>query len=109
MNYKELSPEQLVAVAFHEARHAEAAFRAKHGEPAYCGFAWVTVRPGNSKVAKILKAKYGVKIGYGGGMQVWNPGGSNTQSMDIKEEGAEAFAKVLQDAGIKASAGSRAD
>ena len=109
MNYKELSSEtlskvyyyQLVELAFREARHAEAAFRAKRGAPAYCGFAWVTVRPGNSKVAKILKGKYGAKIGHGGGMQVWNPGGS--------EEGAYAFAKVLREAGIKATAGSWAD
>ena len=42
-------------------------------------------------------------------LTVWNPGGSGTQSMDIKEAGAQAFAEVLQKAGLKAYACSRAD
>jgi hypothetical protein len=104
-----ITSEELVSSAFASAVKAEAEFREKHGEPFFCGFAWVTVRPGNCKVAKVLKAKYGARIGYGGGMQVWNPGGSNTQSMDIKEEGSRAFAMVLREAGIDATIGSRAD
>ncbi len=109
MNVNDLSPEALVEVAFHEAQHASQKFITEHGEMAYCGFAWVTVRPANCKVAKILKAKYGARNGYQGGVQVLNPGRSNTQSMDVKEQGAYAFAKVLHEAGVKATPGSRAD
>jgi hypothetical protein len=95
--------------AFEAARIAEAEFRAKFGEPFYCGFAWVNVRPGTSKMAKYLKTKDHAHKSYEGGVDVWNPGGSNTQSMDIKEVGASAFAKVLRDHGYKAYAKSRAD
>ena len=91
------------------AKQAELDFRAKFGEPMYCGFAWVTIKPATSKFARALKAAGVAKTAYGGGLQVWNPGGSYTQSMDIKEEGAYAYAKVLQENGISAYAGSRAD
>ena len=37
-NLKSIHNEALSA-----AQRAEADFRAKHGEPGYCGFAWVTV------------------------------------------------------------------
>lgn len=75
----------------------------------FCGFAWVNIKPGNSKIAKYL-----VKIGkarksYDGGVDVWNPGGSMSQSMVLKEVGAEAFASTLQKYGINAYAKSRAD
>lgn len=91
------------------AQSAEAQFRAQHGEPFYCGFAWVTIRPATSKFARALKAAGVAKKAYGGGLQVWNPGGSFTQSMDIKEVGAAAYAGVLRAAGIDAYAQSRAD
>ena len=88
---------------------AEKEFIAKHGEPMYCGFAWVTVRESAStKLGRALKS-VGFTKAYGGGLQLWNPGGSYTQSMDVKEIGAIAYAKVFQDAGINAYCGSRAD
>ena len=93
------------------AKQAEADFRAKHGETMYCGFAWVNVYVDrtNSKVAKELIAS-GFKKDYKPKcLSVWNPGGSSTQSMDIKEAGADAFAKVFQKYGFRAYAGSRAD
>jgi len=91
------------------AQRAEAEFRARHGEPGYCGFAWVVVREkGNTKVGRALKS-VGFKPAYGGGLSLWNPGGSFTQSMDIKETGAEAYAKVLREHGLDAYMGSRAD
>lgn len=104
-----MDEQAIINEAFKAARDAEAEFRAKHGEPFYCGFAWVTIRPGNCKVARILKQQGLARKGYYGGMEVWNPGGSMTQSMDIKECGAHAFAEVLRKYNIKASAGSRAD
>lgn len=100
---------QIIEQAFDAARNAANAYRAKHGEPMYCGFAWVVVRPANSKLAKILKERYGASKHHAGGVMVYNPSGLPTQSMDIKEEGAWAFARVLSEAGYRASAGSRAD
>jgi hypothetical protein len=102
---------QIVQDAFTAAKQAEAEFRNKHGEPGYCGFGWVEVYVNrtNSKEAKELLAA-GFKKDYKPKcLTVWNPGGSGTQSMDIKEEGAEAFAAVLNKHGIECYAGSRAD
>lgn len=93
------------------AKQAESDFLAKHGEPMYCGFAWVDVYVDrtNSKVAKELIAAGFRKDYKPKCLSVWNPGGSHTQSMDIKEAGADAFAKVFQKYGFRAYAGSRAD
>jgi hypothetical protein len=72
-----------------------------------CGFAWVTVRPGNSSFAKWLKSK-GARIdSYAGGMQLWIS--AYGQSMALKQAYAEAFAEVLQASDVKAYAGSRMD
>ena len=102
---------QIVQEAFTAARIAEADYLARHGEPMYCGFGWVEVYVDrtNSKQAKELLAA-GFKKDYKPKcLTVWNPGGSHTQSMDIKEAGASAFAEVLTKAGLKAYACSRAD
>ena len=73
-----------------------------------CGFAWVIVKPGNSKFANWLK-KTGIALSdsYYGGVSVW----VNTfgQSMTRKEAYAQAFAKVLNENGIRAFAMSRMD
>jgi hypothetical protein len=91
------------------AKRAEADFIAKHGEPGYCGFAWVTVHEkASTKLGRALKT-VGFTKAYGGGLQLWNPGGSYTQSMDIKETGAQAYADVLKKFGITAYMSSRAD
>jgi hypothetical protein len=99
----------VVEKAFAAAREAEAAFRAQYGEPMYCGFAWVNIKPATSKIARVLKERYGARKSYYGGIDVWNPGGSMTQSMDLKEAGARAFADVLRAEGYTAYAQSRAD
>lgn len=101
--------EEIVNEAFAAARAAESEFRAKHGEPMYCGFAWVNIKPGTSALAKYLKSKDLARKSYYGGVDVWNPGGSMTQSMDIKEVGAQAFAEVLCKYGVKAYMQSRPD
>ncbi len=90
-------------------------FYAKHGEPMYCGFGNVLIRPAQGPFVKYLK---GVKIGSNG----WNGGWSissydimrghdlcGTQSMSIKEEACDAFAKVLEKYGMTAYSQSRAD
>jgi hypothetical protein len=52
----------------------------------------------------------GFSKAYGGGLQLWNPSGHPTQAITAKEEGAEAYAKVLSSKlGLKAYAGSRMD
>ena len=91
------------------AQRAEADFRAQHGEPGYCGFAWVSVpEKASTKLGRALKT-VGFTKAYGGGLQLWNPGGSYTQSMDIKETGAQAYADTLKAFGITAYMSSRAD
>ena len=71
-----------------------------------CGFAWVTVRPGNSRFARYLK-NHGWRTAYGGGVEFW--GSAYGQSMQKKEAYANAYADVLRAAGFKAYAGSRMD
>jgi hypothetical protein len=101
--------ESICNTATAAAQQAEADFRARHGEPGYCGFAWVVVREkASTKLGRALK-NVGFRKEYGGGLSIWNPGGSFTQSMDIKEAGAEAYAKVLREHGIDAYMSSRAD
>ena len=91
------------------AQQAEADFRAQHGEPGYCGFAWVHVsEKASTKLGRALK-EVGFRKSYQGGLDLWNPGGSGTQSMDIKEAGAQAYADVLRSFGINAYLSSRAD
>lgn len=51
---------------------------------------------GNTKLGKALK-DCGFSKAYAGGMEIWNPSGLPVQNMDVKMEGAEAFAKVLID------------
>jgi len=101
--------ESLHKTALVAAVDAEEDFRAKYGEPMYCGFAWVHVsEKASTKLGRAL-LKLGFDKAYGGGLRLWNPGGSFTQSMDVKEKGAAAYAKVFQNAGIKAYCESRAD
>lgn len=73
-----------------------------------CGFAWITVSPGNCRFANWLKKAKLARKAYGGGVSIWvNEFG---QSMTRKEAFADAFAKVLREGGIeRAYAGSRMD
>ena len=84
---------------------------AKHGEPFYCGFAWVDVSVGrtNSKEAKALASVGFRKSHMSKTMTMWDPAKHAGQSMDCKEVGAQAYAEVLRKYGFKAYMGSRAD
>ena len=98
-----------VSEAFEQASKATKSFLSTHGDRDCCGFAWVVVKPANSKLAKYLKT-LGASNAYRGGVQVWNPSGHPTQALTAKEEGAYAFAKVLRDRlGVWAYAESRMD
>jgi hypothetical protein len=73
-----------------------------------CGFAWVIVKPANSRFAKWLIANgHARKDSYYGGVNVWV--GDYNQSMQKKERYADAFAAVLEKAGINAYSNSRMD
>jgi hypothetical protein len=72
-----------------------------------CGFAWVVITPGNCTAARYAKEHWGASKHYYGGVSIWIS--DYNQSMTRKEAYARAFAKVLQEAGIKAYAGSRLD
>ena len=93
------------------ATQAEQSFIAKHGEMAYCGFAWVDVfvERTNSKEAKELLAVGFRKSYRPKTLCLWTCGSYHGQSMDVKEAGAQAYAEVLQHYGFRAYMGSRAD
>ena len=82
----------------------------KYGEPMYCGFAGVVIFDirSNSKIGKQLK-DLGFRKHYPKGLYLNNPSKHNGQSMDCKEEGASAYAKIFRDAGFKSYMTSRAD
>ena len=83
----------------------------EYGEPMYCGFAWVdvAVERTNSREAKLLES-IGFRKSYRPKMMtLWDPAQHRGQSMDCKEQGAQAYAEVLRAHGFKAHMGSRAD
>lgn len=98
----------IVTEAFEAARLAELEYVEQYGEPMYCGFAWVNM-PANTKFAKVLQGLGYATKSYSTGIDVWNPGRSATQSLDVKECGARAFVNVLNKYNLKANVQSRAD
>jgi hypothetical protein len=93
-----------------EAAKATNAFLAQHGDRDACGFAWVTVyEKGSTKIGRAL-LKAGFRKAYGGGLEMWNPSGSHTQSITAIVVGADVAARVLREKlGVTAYAGSRMD
>tara|TARA_R110000868_G_scaffold286809_1_gene547247 strand:+ start:481 stop:885 length:405 start_codon:yes stop_codon:yes gene_type:complete len=81
-----------------------------YGEPMYCGFAWVNIYKikGNTKLGRAMKTA-GYTKDYTGAYQIYNPAGYGGQSMDVKEAGARAAAKVFEQYGFTAYPGGRAD
>lgn len=102
--------------ALDAAQQAVDALIEQHGQqhPAwnYCGFAWVAIRPARGKFVNALKKADLGYTGYKGGYQITprvKIAGPQAQSMNLKEEAATAYAKVLRDNGIDAWMQSRAD
>ena len=61
-----------------------------------CGFAWVqSFEKGNTKMGKSF-AKVGFKKSYTGGYTLWNPGGTNSQSISLKEAGTQAYVDTVK-------------
>ena len=85
----------------------------EHGEPLYCGFAWVDVpvTRTNSKEANMLSEWGFSKSWLPKTMQFWiaQKVGNHGQSMDIKIAGAKAMVDKLEQHGIKATYRCRAD
>ena len=84
---------------------------AKIGERDACGFGWVEVyvsRTNSKEAQELIKAgfrkDYKPKC-----LTFWDPAGVPTQSISVKEAGAEAFATYLQALGFKAYGCSRMD
>ena len=80
-----------------------------------CGFGWVNIYrfndkklDGRTKMARLLK-QAGLRQDYTRAFSVWNPGGYGGQSIAIKEAAARAYARVLEQKGFTAYAGSRLD
>jgi hypothetical protein len=81
------------------------------GERDACGFGWVEVYVDrtNSKQAKELIAA-GFKKDYKPKcLSMWDPAGLPTQSISVKEAGADAYAAYLQTLGLRAYGCSRLD
>ena len=90
-------------------------YHRQYGEPMYCGFGHVSIRPARGKFVNFLK-KVGVgDLGYNGGYNVSyydimdDHPLSHTQSLDLKEACVDAFAQVLQKYGLDAWGVGRAD
>ena len=82
----------------------------QYGEPMYCGFASTKIYgvKGNTKLGKAFKAA-GIEKDYSGAYSIWNPSKHAGQSMDVKEQGAQACAQVFKNYGFTAYMDSRAD
>ncbi len=77
-------------------------------EDGVCGFAWVKIRPARGAFVNWCKKNNIGRIdSFEGGYSIWVS--DYNQSMQKKETYARAFAKVLQDNGVKAYGMSRMD
>ena len=93
------------------AENAGQAMYQQVGERDACGFGWVEVYVDrtNSKQAKEL-IKAGFRKDYKPKcLSMWDTAGIPTQSISVKEAGAEAYATYLRALGLNAYAGSRLD
>ena len=102
---------EFITAGLELARGAAEAMYTKIGERDACGFGWteVYVDRTNSKQAQELiragfKKSYKPKC-----LDYWDPAKLPTQSISVKEAGADAFATYLQALGLKAYGCSRMD
>jgi len=83
-----------------------------NGEPELaCGFAWVTVYGvrKNSETGRVLRDVGYEWCDFRKAYSLWKPANYNGQCVMIHEVGADAYARVFRDAGIKAYSYSRLD
>jgi hypothetical protein len=102
---------ELIRAGKRVAEQAGLEMYAKVGERDMCGFGWVEVYVDrtNSAQAKELIAAGFRKDYKPKCLSMWDPAGVPTQSISVKEAGAEAYANYLRALGLKAFAGSRLD
>lgn len=109
----DIEVESIIKHAQTEANRFCKAYLEQHlgGKDTYpCGFAWVNIKPARGQFVKILKKMgLGSKDDYEGGWTVRNPGEYPGQNMDAKKAGADAFARILREHGLKAYAAERMD
>ena len=93
------------------AEQAGLAMYQRVGERDACGFGWVEVyvdRTNSKQAQELIKAgfrkDYKPKC-----LTMWDPAGVPTQSISVKEAGAEAYATYLQALGLRAYGCSRLD
>ena len=105
-----ITAEQIRAGKAIAEQHGRAMY-AKIGERDACGFGWVEVYVDrtNSKQAKELLAAGFRKDYKPKCLSMWDPAGIPTQSISVKEAGAQAYAKYLQSQGLAAYGCSRLD
>lgn len=108
-----MNPGQIVEMLFRaqvEAEKATNAYLKEHPNDWFpCGFAWVIIKPARGPVVSAMKARGIGSKAYHGGWQYWNPSRNNTQSMEALRAGADAYAKVLREAGVDCYADNRMD
>lgn len=105
LNVKEIHEEALSA-----ALSAEKKFIEQYGETPYCGFAWVKFyTDGRSALTKEMVKQGIIKKSWDRGYDIWNPTGTGSQSMDVREAGSAAYAAVWKNHGVKCYMESRAD
>jgi hypothetical protein len=98
---KGFSKEQIISVvqgAKADAKVAATAMYAQVGERDACGFGWVEIYVDrtNSKEAKAL-IEAGFRKSYKSKcLDMWDPAGLPTQSISVKEAGAQAFANYFR-------------
>ena len=93
------------------AEQAGLAMYQRIGERDACGFGWVEVyvdRTNSKQAQELIRA--GFKKDYKPRcLTMWDPAGVPTQSISVKEAGADAYATYLQALGLKAYGCSRLD
>jgi hypothetical protein len=114
MEYTQEQINSIVVEAKNAAREAANKFfreKLNNQDQFACGFAWVDIYgvKGNTKLGKMLKAAGVERSDYKKCFSIWNPAEHNCQNVDTKEEGARAAAKVFEQYGFRAYAGSRLD
>jgi len=93
------------------AEQAGLAMYQRVGERDACGFGWVDVfveRTNSPQAKELIKAGF-AKSYRPKTLTLWDPAKIPTQSISVKEAGAEALATYLSALGLKAYAGSRMD
>lgn len=98
---------ELHNLAKQNANQAIEAFINKHGEPMYCGHAYVRIS-GRSGFYRELKKQGLTSRDCYRGMMIDDVFDIRTQSLDVQEAGVQAYANTLKEHGVDAFAGSYA-